>query len=51
MGKKALIKVSLVEESGEKSNVELESEMLHALSKHPVIPWVAKIEEVKVTGE
>lgn len=49
MGKKALITVYLVEESVEKSNVELEKEIFKALSKRAVIPWVAKVEKVRVT--
>ena len=50
MGKKAVIVVSLVEESAEKSNEEIENEILMELSKHPtVIPWLKKVEKVTVT--
>lgn len=49
MNKKAIITVSLVKESSEKSNTDLEKDILQTLSKHMVIPWAAKIEKVKVT--
>jgi hypothetical protein len=49
MGKKAVIVVSLVEESAEKPNEEIEKEILEELSKHPpVIPWLKKIDKVTV---
>jgi len=51
MVKKAVIVVSLVRESTKKRNEEIEKEILKELSKHPVIPWMAKIEKVKVTEE
>lgn len=50
MSKKAKIVVCLVEESVEKSNEEIEKEILEALSEHPpVIPWLKKVERVRVT--
>jgi len=49
MVKKATIVVSLVKESAKKTNTEIEKEILQELSKHPVIPWMAKVDEVKVT--
>ena len=50
MSKKAIIVVSLVEESAEKSNEEIEKEILEELSKHPpMIPWLKKAEKVTVT--
>ena len=50
MPKKAIIVVSLVEESYEKANKEIEKEILKELSKGlPKIPWCKKIEKVTVT--
>ena len=49
MVKKVVIVVSLVKESAEKANEEIEKEILKELSKHPVIPWMAKVDKVKVT--
>lgn len=51
MVKKAVIFVSLVKESVEKPNEEIEKEILKELSEHPVIPWMARVDRVKVTGE
>ena len=49
MNKKAIIVIRLVEESAEKSNEEIEKEILEELSKHPpVIPWLKKVEKVSV---
>lgn len=49
MPKKVVIVATLVEESEEKSNEELEKEILVELSKGPArIPWVDQIDEVKV---
>lgn len=49
-GQESLIVVSLVEESAEKTNKEIEKEILEELSKHPpVIPWLKKVERVTVT--
>ena len=50
MSKKAIIIIHLVEESAEKSNEEIEKEILEELSKHPpMIPWLKKVEKVTVT--
>ena len=50
MPKKAIIVISLVEESYEKANKEIEKEILKELSKGlPKIPWCKKIEKVTVT--
>jgi len=50
MGKKAVIVVSLVGESAEKPNEEIEREIMEELSKYPpVIPWLKKVERVTVT--
>ncbi len=50
MNKKATIIISLVEESKEKTNQELEKEIYTALSEMPIkIPWIKKVEKVKVT--
>jgi len=51
MDKKATIIISLVEESQEKPNEELEKEIHEALSEMPIkIPWMKKVEKVKVTS-
>ena len=50
MGKKAVIVVSLVEESAEKSNEEIEREIMKELSEEPArIMWTKKVEKVTVT--
>lgn len=50
MDKKAVILVSLVKEGAEKSNEEIEKEILEELSKHPpIIPWMKRVEKVTVT--
>jgi len=47
--KKATITISLVKESKEKTNQELEKEIYKALSEMPIkIPWMKKVEKVKV---
>jgi len=52
MNKKATIIISLVKESEEKSNEELEKEILTALSEMPIqIPWIKKVEHVKVSEQ
>jgi DNA-directed RNA polymerase subunit H (RpoH/RPB5) len=52
MVKKATIIISLVKESSEKMNVEIEKEIFKELSAHPTkIPWMKKVEKVKVTEE
>ena len=49
MRKKAIIVIRLVDESAEKSNEEIEKEILEELSKHPpVIPWAKKVEKVTI---
>jgi len=49
-GKKAVIVVSLVEESAEKSSEEIEREIMEELSKYPsLIPWMKEVEKVTVT--
>jgi hypothetical protein len=52
MRKKAVIVISLVKESAEKSNEEIENEIMEELSKHPPrIPWMKKVEKVAVTKD
>lgn len=49
MRKKAIIVVSLVKESAEKANEEIEREIMEELSKYPPkIPWMEKVEKVTV---
>ncbi len=49
MAKKAVIVVTLVEESEEKTNDELEKEIFFELSKAPlVIPWMKQLEKVEI---
>jgi len=46
MGKKAVIMISLVEESAEKTNLEIEKEIMTELSQEPArIPWLKKVEK------
>jgi hypothetical protein len=50
MSKKALIAVSLVKESTEISNEEIEQEILKEIQKwNLAIPWVKEVLNVKVT--
>lgn len=50
MDKKAVIVVSLVKESEEKSNREIAKEIMKELTKElPRIPWLKKVEKVTVT--
>lgn len=50
MAKKAIITISLIKESIEKTNQQLEREIYEALSEMPAkIPWLEKVENVKVT--
>jgi hypothetical protein len=50
MVKKAIIVISLVKESFEKSNKEIEKEISRELSRDlPRIPWCKEIEKVTVT--
>ena len=52
LNKKATIVIRLVEESTEKSDEEIEREILEELSKHPpTIPWLKKVEKITVTEE
>ncbi|MCK4477522.1 hypothetical protein KAU88_03215 [Candidatus Bathyarchaeota archaeon] len=48
--KKVMILISLVEESREKTNEEIEGEILQELSAD-LIPWCKEIESVKVVEE
>ena len=49
-GKKTVVVFSLVKESAEKANKEIEKEIFEELSKHPpMIPWLKKVEKVTVT--
>jgi hypothetical protein len=50
--KKAVIVISLVEESAEMSNEEIERDIVNELSKEPTrIPWLKEVEKVTVTEE
>jgi len=50
MAKKVIIEISLVEESVEKANAEIEKEILDELyGGILVIPWCKKVEKVTVT--
>jgi hypothetical protein len=50
MVKKAIIEISLVEESTEKANKEIEKEIFNDLSEgRLVIPWCKKVEKVTLT--
>lgn len=52
MVKKAVIVISLVEESAEVANEEIEKEILNELSKEPTrIPWFKSVGKVTVTEE
>jgi hypothetical protein len=49
MPKKAIIIITLVDESGRKSNRELEREIFDELSKYPAkIPWMKNVVKVEV---
>ena len=49
MGKKAVIVISLVEESIKKANKEIEKEIIEELSRAPPkLPWLKKVEKVSV---
>ena len=49
LAKKAVIVVSLVDESEEKTNDELEKEIFFELSKAPlVISWMKQLETVQI---
>ena len=50
MTKKAVIVISLVEESIEKANEEIEKDISKELSKDfPMIPWFRNVEKATVT--
>jgi len=50
MVKKAVIVISLVEESAGKSTREIEKEIMKELSREPArIPWLKKVERVTVS--
>jgi len=50
LAKKAMIVITLVDESEEKSNRELEKEIFEELSKAPIrIPWMRQVLKVEVT--
>jgi hypothetical protein len=50
MVKKSIIEISLVEESSEKANDEIASEIFDDISEgRTIIPWCKKVEKVTVT--
>lgn len=50
MGKKAIIVISLVEESTKKPNREIEKEIMNELSREPArIPWLKNVDRVTVS--
>ena len=52
MVKKAVIVISLVEESTEVANEEIERDIVNELSREPTkIPWLKEVQKVTVTGE
>ncbi len=52
MNKKVMLLISLVKESNELSNEEIENEISRELQKYPVvIPWAKKVLMVKVTDD
>jgi len=47
--KKAIIVVSLIDETVRKTNKEIEKEIMDELSRHPpLIPWLKKVEKVTI---
>lgn len=48
MGKKAVIVVTLVEESEEKANTALKKEIFDELSNASSIPWMKEVEKVQI---
>jgi hypothetical protein len=52
MGKKAIIVISLVEESVEVANEKIEKDTMNELSEEPTrIPWLKEVEKVTITEE
>jgi len=52
MGKKVVIVIHLVEESIEKTNAEIEKDILEEISTgEPKIPWFKNVEKVTVSEE
>jgi hypothetical protein len=52
LNKKAVIVISLVEQSAKKSNKEIKKDILEELSKMPAsIPWLRKVEKITITEE
>jgi hypothetical protein len=52
MTKKAVIEISLVEESSEKTNKKLEREIFEELSENThLIPWAAKVEKTTIKSK
>jgi hypothetical protein len=52
LNKKAVIVISLVEQSAKKSNREIKKDILEELSKMPAsIPWLRKVEKIIITKE
>lgn len=50
--KKVVITIHLVEESVEKTNEEIEKEILQELTDDmPIIPWLERVEKVTVVEE
>jgi len=49
--KKVTLVIQLVEESAEKTNVEIEKEILDELSAEPKIPWFESVEKITVVEE
>ena len=50
MTKKAIITITLVEESREKSDEELKKEIFYELTKAPgKIPWMKAVKKVEIT--
>ena len=52
MVKKAIIVISLVEESAEKSDEEIKKDIIEELSREPArIPWLKIVEKVTIVEE
>lgn len=48
MHKKAIIVVSLIEESEDVTNDELKKQIVDELSETALIPWMEKVEKVQI---